>query len=144
MKKFDAYLTVEASMMLPIVIAVILLTIYMLFFQYDRCLMEQNAGKLALRGCTLQLADGQELIRQLTVQSQEKDNRFLAWNMEEIQIALKRNRVSVKCSGELAFPFQGLVFWSGDRIWQSECIYENRQVQPMQFIRNCKKIMGGK
>lgn len=144
MRKLDAYLTVEASMVLPVVIAVILLTIYMLFFQYDRCLMEQNAGKLALRGCTIQLADGQELIRQLTVQSQEKDNRFLAWNMEKPQIALKRNRVSVKYSGGIAFPFQGLAFWGGERTWQSECTYENSQVQPVQFIRNCKKIMGGK
>lgn len=144
MKKIDAYLTVEASVVLPIVIAVILFTIYILFFQYDRCLMEQNSGQLALRGCTMQYADGEELVRRLTTQSQEKDNRFLAWNMEKAQIVFKKNRVSVKCSGELIFPFGSLVFRNGEKIWCSECTYENDRVLPVQFIRNCRKIMGGK
>ena len=47
-KKAGAYLTVEAALILPMVLGVIILVIYLLFFQYDRCLMEQNVGKLAL------------------------------------------------------------------------------------------------
>lgn len=144
MKKIDAYLTVEASLVLPIVIMVILLIIYLLFFQYDRCLMEQNTGILALRGCTDQFAEGKELVAKLVIQSQKSDNRYLAWNMEDAQITLKGNSVSVKRSGTLIFPFQRLMFWNGDGNWTSECTYENKRVWPVQFVRNCRKIMGGK
>lgn len=144
MKKLDAYLTVEAALVLPIVILVILLIIYLLFFQYDRCLMEQNTGILALRGCTNQCADGKDLVSELVIQSQKKDNRYLAWNMEEAKIALRGNRVSVKRSGTLVFPFQRLIFWKENGNWISECTYENNRIWPVQFIRNCRKIMGGK
>lgn len=144
MKKIDAYFTVEAALVLPIVIAAILLTIYLFFFQYDRCLMEQNTGKLALRGCANPFADGDEVVKNLAVQSREKDERFLAWEMKEAQITFKRNRISVKREGNLMFPFRGLIFWNGSNTWSSECVYENIRVTPVQFIRNCRKIKGGK
>lgn len=144
MKKIDAYFTVEASLVLPVVVAAILFTIYLLFFEYDRCVMEQNAGRLAMRGCTDQFTDGEELVKKLMVQSQEGDDRFLVWEMKDAQITFKRNRVSVKCEGALIFPFRGLTFWNGDNVWSSECIFENNRVAPVQFIRNCRKIKGGK
>lgn len=144
MKKIDAYFTVEASLVLPIAIAAVLFTIYLLFFQYDRCLLEQNTGRLALRGCTAQLADSEELVQELMIQAQEEDSRYIAWKMGDAQIVLKGNSVSVKRFGELVFPFQNLMFQSVDSIWSTECTYENIRVLPVQFIRNCRKMMGGK
>ena len=144
MKKVGAYFTVEASLVLPIVVTAVLLTIYLLFFQYDRCLMEQNTGRLALRGCTNPYADGEDVVKGLTVQSQEKDQRFLAWEMKDAEITFKRNQVLVKREGTLKFPFRGLIFWGGGDVWSSECTYENSRVIPVQFIRNCRKIKGGK
>ena len=35
----EGYLTVEAALILPMLIAAILFVIYMLVFQYDRCLL---------------------------------------------------------------------------------------------------------
>lgn len=144
MKKTGAYFTVEAALVLPIVLAVILYTVYLLFFQYDRCLLEQNTGKLALRGCTLQIADGEELVRELTIQAREEDDRYIAWKQGNARIVIKGDLVSVKGSGRLIFPFRGLMPLSGGSTWSGECIYENNRIFPVRFIRNCRKIMGGK
>lgn len=50
MEKKNAYFTVEAALVLPIVIAALLFVIYMMLFQYDRCLLEQDMGAIALWG----------------------------------------------------------------------------------------------
>lgn len=45
----NAYFTVEAAMVMPIVVFVIALLIYLGLFQYDRCLREQDMGMQTLR-----------------------------------------------------------------------------------------------
>lgn len=146
MKKIDAYFTVEAALVFPIVLAVIVFTIYLLFFQYDRCLLEQSAGVLAMRGCTLQITDGEELVRELQEQSREEERGWLAWSMEEAVIGLKRNCVTVQRLGELKFPFRvrGFLFQGGEDGWRYSAVRESHRIKPVNFIRNCRKIMGGK
>lgn len=144
MKKTDAYFTVEAALVFPIVLGVILFTIYLLFFQYDRCLLEQSAGVLAMRGCTLQITDGEELVRELQNQSGEEDRGWLAWSMEDAVISLKRNCVTVQRSGELKFPFRGFLSGWGNYVWKCSAARESHRIKPVNFIRNCRKIMGGK
>lgn len=48
-KNYKAYFTVEAAVLYPIVLGVIVLMTYLLFFQYDRCLLEQDMGRAAVR-----------------------------------------------------------------------------------------------
>lgn len=147
MKKLNAYFTVEAALVFPIVLGVILFIIYLLFFQYDRCLMEQSAGVLAMRGCTLQITDGEELVRELRNQSREEDRGSLAWFMEDAKISLKRNCVTVQCSGELRLPrlpFVDFLFGREDGVWKCSAARESHRIKPVNFIRNCRKIMGGK
>lgn len=143
-KKIDAYLTVEAALVLPMVLGAVLLVIYLLFFQYDRCLMEQNVGKLAMRGCTFQAANSEEIVARIVAQSRQADERFFAWKLGAVKVTIKGNRVRVERSGELEFPFKRFVFWKTDSTWQSRIVYENHRIKPVEFIRNCRKIMGGK
>ena len=142
--KTGAYLTIEAALVLPMVLGVILLVIYLLFFQYDRCLMEQNVGKLAMRGCTLQIADSKQIVASVVAQSRQADERFIAWEFGDIKVTIKGNCVRVERSGELEFPFKRFVFWKTDSTWESRIVCESHRVEPVEFIRNYRKIMGGK
>ncbi len=143
-KKTDAYFTVEAALVMPFVIGIILLTVYLLFFQYDRCLMEQNAGKIILRGCAPWSADNKKLMAELSKQSGQKDTRYLSWEAEDARIVLKGNRIIVQCSGKLIFPFWGELSRVKDGIWESGVSYEAYRIKPVNFIRNCKRVTGGK
>lgn len=142
--KMDAYLTVEAALVMPVVLGAVIFTLYMLFFQYDRCLMEQNTGILALRACTLQIDDREELMRELMAQADEEDGRYLVWDMEEAMMQFRGNRMQVNRSGRLAYPFFGLMPVRDEAEWESSIVYENYRIQPVDFIRNCRKILGGK
>ena len=42
MKRVSAYMTVEAALIIPIVMGSILFVVYMMLFQYNRCLLEQD------------------------------------------------------------------------------------------------------
>ncbi len=143
MKKLNAYFTVEAALVFPIVLGVILFTIYLLFFQYDRCLLEQGAGVLAMRGCTLQITNGEELVRELLNQSREEDRGCITWSMEDAEISLKQNCVTIKRSGELRFPFYGFLSGRVDSVWKCSTVRESHRIKPVNFIRDLRKIMGG-
>ena len=39
-----AFFTVEAAILYPLVLAVIVLMVYLLFFQYDRCLLDRKGS----------------------------------------------------------------------------------------------------
>lgn len=142
-KKINAYLTVEASFLISIIIGVILLVVYLLFFQYDRCLLEHTTGVLGVRGCTLQITDKESLLVELMEYSEQKDKRYLAWSMDDVIVQLKGNSVFVKRDGKLRFPFRSLMFWDGDRDWQSSITFRNYRIEPVEFIRNYRKVLGG-
>ena len=143
-KETDAYFTVEAALVMPFVLGAVFLTMYLLIFQYDRCLMEQSAGVLLLRGCSLQIEDGKALVSELLSQSENDDRVYVAWSMEEPEISLRGNIVTVKRKGELGFPVGGIAFWEGENHWESEADYKGYRIAPVSFIRDYRKIRGGK
>ena len=50
-----AYFTVEAAMVMSLVLSVVVMVVYIMFFQYNRCIMEQDVGTLVLKGSTMQI-----------------------------------------------------------------------------------------
>ena len=61
MRERNAYFTVEAALVLPLVTGAILFVIYTMLFQYDRCLLEQDIGALALWGSLAEASDTAQL-----------------------------------------------------------------------------------
>lgn len=48
MKQVRTYFTVEATLLLPIIMSILLMAVSLYLFQYDRCLLEQDTGMLAI------------------------------------------------------------------------------------------------
>lgn len=143
-KNADAYFTVEAALVMPFVLGVIFLTLYLLIFQYDRCLMEQGVEVIALRGCSLQIKDSKALVSELMRQSGNDDRAYFAWSMGEPEISIRGNKITVQRSGKLKFPVSGIAFWKGGNTWESKTNYKSYRIAPVSFIRNYRKIQGGK
>lgn len=140
-KNLSAYFTVEAAMVFPIVFSVILLVLYLLLFQYNRCLQEQDIGILALKGCNIQTEDKEakkELLeKNYTAVDWEK---YLAWEREKATVTLEKNKVQVKQKARFRFPFASLLSWDAQEEWQIETTFENQITSPVDFVRICKKI----
>lgn len=139
----DAYFTVEAAMVLPMVLFTIVLIIYLLFFQYNRCLMEQDMGILALRGAALQAEDNEDRMRQLQEQAAGLySEKYIAWDGGEIALRIEKGKIYAERSGQIKFPFRGGSF-KENQVWTMKAAFENRIISPVSFIRSYRKISGG-
>ena len=95
MKNADAYFTVEAALVLPVLMGAILFVIYILFFQYDRCLLEQDLGAMALWGSRLE-ESGQERLEE-KVQERVRGlykEKYMAWDFAVLEASLEKNTFS--------------------------------------------------
>lgn len=143
--KIGAYFTLEAALIFPIALSVILLVVYLLFYEYDRCLMEQDMGALSLYGATVQAEDNEARMRLLAARKNALyEEKYIAWKNGEISMRLEKGKVQVERTGELLFPFLGLSFWSSDSSWGTTVRYESVVMSPATIIRNWRKVTGGK
>ena len=137
----NAYFTVEAALILPMVIGTILFVIYTMLFQYDRCLLEQDLGAIALWGSLAEASDTEELERmtQSRIARLYKD-KYVAWRITKLDVALDRNRFRVEGAGQLTFPAAGWKFWNGGNVWETTANYGYSRISPVNFIRLCHKF----
>lgn len=141
MRKENAYMTVEAALLFPFVMGTILFVIYMLLFQYDRCLLEQDMGALALWGSLAQAPDMETLEEK--VQGRVADvyrEKYMMWRFSALDASLDKNKFSAKGAGAVFFPFGGLNFWGGGNVWGAQAAYGYSRLAPVTFIRTCHKI----
>ncbi len=142
-KRLDAYLTVEAAMVFPIVLAVQLLTVYLFIFQYNRCLQNQDMGRLAILGCGMQEQGKDELAKYLEKYFAAMDReKYVAWKQETLELELIQNKVCVKGQGSLLLtaPAWGISGQKGR--WRADAEYELWRQQPVLIIRQYKKWRG--
>ena len=100
-------MTLEASLIMPLVLYVCIFIIYAGFYQYDRCIMQQDIYRAALRGSSLYGADQSEKYRAAADMMADltKDNYIAAEYRYEISV---RKSVSIFMEGRIRMPFRGL------------------------------------
>lgn len=143
-QKENGYFTIEAAMVLTLVIGVIVLLIYLVVFQYNRCLMEQDVGALALKGCSMQAADKDELM-QILMQSADSiyQEKYLMWQGDSPEMKLAGESIEVTQRGSLSFPFTWMYEGEIDGFWTATANYENHRIDPVGTIRLYRKLAGG-
>ena len=120
-KNYKAYFTVEAAVLYPIVLGVIVLMTYLLFFQYDRCLLEQDMGRAAVRSGSRWMQKKEELNRQL-------------------QVKLEMNQVTVEQTGRLPYPFSEIA--EVPRYWSAKAAFQVKRNNPVEILRNSQRYRG--
>lgn len=134
MGKTGAYFTVEAALVLPMVIGVILFVIYVQFFLYNRCLMEQDAQSLALKGVVLQEENAQRLLEKLKEEeAKQKRDKYIVWNRWGTDIVMKQNQIMITQSGSMLL--------NPEREWKASIVVTNHRTQPANDIRRFRKII---
>ena len=141
MKKENAYMTVEAALLFPFLTGAILFVVYMLLFQYDRCLLEQDMGALALWGSLAQATEAGTLEEK--VQKRVADvykDKYMMWRFTALDASLEKGKFTAKGVGAVFFPFDGLNFWGGGNVWSTQAAYGYSRLAPVTFIRTCHKL----
>ena len=144
MERHNAYFTVEAALVLPLVINVMLLITYLFCFQYDRCLLEQDMGALALwsSAATSGYTEDTEDLNMLLAQRAANvyQGKYVAWKNTNAEIRLEKNQISVSGSGELTFPIPEWNLWNDSSHWEARTSFQNSRRSPVFYIRQYRKL----
>lgn len=137
------YMTVEAVLILPFVLGVIFLVIYMWFFKYDRCLMEQDYGTALVSACCRQGISSEERVDLMVSETSSfSGDIYLAWNRSMPKAAAEWGRYTVWGEGYVEFPFAGLNFWGRSNVFDTSVSYKGNVIKKMMGIRVVRKIEG--
>lgn len=120
--------TIEAAVIISFLVIVINIILVLAFFLYNRCSLERAAAMGALRG-------SQAVWENNSCRSQKADegvDEILAYNLlgtdkVEKKITVQGNRISVALDMHI-------------RQWDFHAEVEKKSVNPVLFIRNCRKL----
>ena len=138
----NGYFTVEASILLPLVLGIILLIIFLWFYAYDRCLMEQDYAMALIRGMYADNLTPEERVS-FTKELAENTYReeYYGWNFDETKVTYEMFRMKIEGGGYLEFPFKGLNFWNEENTWLSTASHEGSVIKKCLGIRTFRKIL---
>lgn len=133
--------------MFPIIMGTILFLIWILLFQYNRCLMEQDFGIIGMRGATLlnqgesgrdEVMLDEKIIEWIETMYMEK---YIGWEFGEMKLTAQGNVFEVLVGGEMEFPVPGWNFWNKENEWRATAAYFYENIAPVNFIRMWNGVM---
>lgn len=135
--------TIEASIIMPIIIIIIALLVYLSFFLYNRCIMTQMTYISALRGS---LSEEDVVKTEQNIEMEEKElfgNKVLAIAKIHFDNKIKNTNITVTTNASMKFPFAS--YASQLKIkgnWNIMIKKKVEKIEALQFIRDCRKLEG--
>ena len=136
---FAGYMTVEATLVMPVVLYLCVFIIYSGVFIYDRCVMKQDAYRAALRGSSISSEDNEEAYLSA--------DKYLETIAAEKYIAAEysyavsvKDKVKVTVTGYIDVPFRGFLELTGRTGFTVAETAESKCFNPVLFIRMCRQL----
>ena len=137
----NGYFTVEAALILPLTLGVIVLLIYLMFYQYDRCLLDQDMGWAALRASVTPVRDNVERLEVMRQQTGKIYlDKYVAFRPDEIIGRIQGEKLEMSRKAAVKFPFAAISGWIGSGGLEMEAFYSNRNISPVVFIRAFRRV----
>lgn len=138
-RKTAGYFTVEAALLLPFVIMVIVFMTFLSFYCYDRCILEQCAYAAALRGSSNRFTNTQEAYEEalLSAESLLEKKLFAVKNLK-ITVRVSGLAVTVSYECEVNMPigdWLGDILGDGFRMEVSKKVPRNKTVAVLRQIQ---------
>ena len=126
-----AYFTVEASLVMPMVIGSIIFIMGFLLFWYNRCLMEQDLSMLTVKGSQVKAEDPESFLGELRDwQLGNFSEKYYGWAREGITYSRERNVIRLSEKGKMIL---------GDRVWKAEVTGKALRMNAASFLRTCRR-----
>lgn len=140
-KKENAYLTVEACIIMPIVFYTIVFLIYVGFYHYNNCILQQDIFRMLLRGAQEKASSNEEVAQNI---KEEDANWYYEkyvlcrWEDKLIEVSHDEIRIRQQAAMETSMPI--LIKWLGREWWKIDFDFTCTRIHPTDTIRNCRKI----
>lgn len=144
MKKIKALkgsYTIEASLLFPFILTVLVLIIYSAFFIHDRCVMNTAAYQAALRGSRVRSAAGNVMGVTQKAAGELIGNALIVTENVTPTVKISGEKISVSYEGTMNIPY-GVLFMklSGGRKLQVKAGSMAIRKDPIKFIRECRFV----
>lgn len=127
-RKANGYFTVEASMLMPLVLSLIALIFYLTFYLYDRCVISQDVYILAFRGALQCGKGGADIEQYIQSESASKyGSKYIGVDNLESNVWTGDNSVAVEATGIMATTH-----------WKFTARKEVERICPVEFIRKMR------
>ena len=141
-KEEKAYMTIEASLILPVIVGGIIFVLYLGIFLYNSCTIKQTAYIAALRGSQIKNVSTDEIDNYVKKQIDELlFQNILAREEVKKEVRTSIGKVTVKMSTDVNIPFTDLLS-AKIHIWEIETEGYANRVNPIEIIRGVRKING--
>lgn len=139
--KENAYLTVEACIIMPIVFYTIIFLIYVGFYNYNKCVLQQDIFRMLLRGNQDKFSSNEEVAQKI----KEEDAKWYydkyvlcRWEDKLIEVSHGEIRIRQQAAMETSTPV--LIKWLGREWWKVDCDFTCTRIRPTNIIRDCRKL----
>ena len=137
MRETDAYFTVEAALVIPIVLGIFVMILYLSFYLYDRCLLSQDCYVLSYR----QSIEKGDADRSGQAAATERFGQKL-FMLSRLETASSRgSTISVKANAAMEPPLLGLDFFNEQRYWILGVREKARKTDPPKDYRRVRRIL---
>lgn len=137
--------TIEASIIIPIIIMITVMIIYVSFFLYNRCIISQKSYIVAFRGSMYEEGFTDPVLDRIGFIKREKEslygNKLIAIKSFQTKCDVQDKSIAVHTEAYIKVPFSLLLkrqgFYNG---WIIKEQKKARIIKEIDFIRNCRKL----
>ncbi len=136
-----AYMTVEASLLMPMVLCLFVILIYVSFYLYDRCVFQQDAYILCLRE-SIQKDEGAPSVDAKRLQSgaaSQFGNKYFAVSSLKTDAYAEGNCCVFEGTARILPTSFGSYFLMPKDIWSANFHAEKRKTDPAWSIRSLRR-----
>lgn len=137
----QGYFSVEAALIMPIVLYSLIFVIYIGFFQYNRCLLLQDSYRMLLRGEQIKKDNNDEVCAELKRQDARwYYDKYMLSNFGGKTIEVSYNQIRIAQEMSINIPFSMLQDWTKGKQWKTDIDIAVSRMRPVETIRNCRKV----
>lgn len=139
--KLHGYMTVEAALLMPMVWFSLFFFIFAGFFQYDRCVAEQDGKMIVLRASEMRGKDEASVIRTVMEKGELAGKKKLLFGDDvRKELRITKDRAKIKINSKVNTIPGGFVKDEKLSVFSYGAEYEAKKYDPVQAIRICRRI----
>ena len=135
------YMTLEATMLFPVIMMTLLFLLYTAFYRYDACLTKQDACLIAVAG---QIPYKPKIAEQYVKNAMQDRylEKYLSYKSTVQNQKTSKNSVQVRLGGKVVVPVGGSFFPSGKSRMSVEANLTMKRQNNLSLIRTYRKVQG--
>lgn len=138
-----AFFTVEASMLFPIFLFLCVFLVYLGFYQYNRCILEQSMRYTLVRGKELSGAAEEEYEQIMgTLFTEVLEKQYLIGMDGGISCEVDSASMEISYIGTMPVPWLRITNNEINNDWRMSVCVRAEKWNPVNFIRICNKVKG--